>query len=69
MLQGLVQNGMEYQEISERLHVYYLCSEYQNEFISACSSPMKHHILLERRNSKYFAVTVDATLQSSYHFS
>ena len=65
ILQEYVQNVKEYQEKCERLQVHYLSPESQNDFISACSSLVKQHILLERF-SKYFAVIVDAT-PDSFH--
>ena len=66
ILQEHVQKVKEYQGKGERLQVHYLSPESQNEFISACSNLVKQHILLERRASKYFAVIVDATPDSSH---
>ena len=66
ILQEHAQNAKEYQEKGERLQVNYLSPESQNEFLSACSSLVKQHILLESRISKYFAVIVDATPDSTH---
>ena len=66
ILQEHVQKVKEYQGKGERLQVHYLSPESQNEFISACSNLVKQHILMERRASKYFAVIVDATPDSSH---
>ena len=66
ILQEHVQRVREYQKNGECLQVHYLSPESQNEFISECSNLVKQHILLERRSSKYFAVIVDATPDSSH---
>ena len=49
MLQVNAQNVKKYQEKGESLQDHYLSREYQNEFISACHSLVKQHILRERR--------------------
>ena len=66
LLQEHVNKVKEYQGKGERLQVHYLSPESQNEFISECSTLVKQHILLERKASKYFAVIVDATPDSSH---
>ena len=50
ILQERVQNATAYQEKGERLQAHYLSPESQNEFISACSSRVTQHILLESIN-------------------
>ena len=66
ILQEHVQNVKEYQEQGERLQLHYLSPESRNDIISAHSSHVIQHILLERRIKKYFAVIVDATPDSAH---
>jgi len=59
----------ESQKKGERPQVHYLSSDSQNEFISEYSELVKEQILQERLSSKYFAIMVDATPDSSHkHF-
>ena len=66
ILQEHVQRVREYQKNGECLQVHYLSPESQNEFISESSNLVKQHFLLERGSSKYLAVIVDATWDSSH---
>ena len=69
VLREYVTQVAESQKKGERLQVHYLSSDSQNEFISECSELVKEQILQERLSSKYFAIMVDATPDSSHkHF-
>ena len=66
MLQEHVLNIKECQRKGESLQAHYLSPLSRNESISVCSNLVKQHILLERRITKYSAVIVNATPDSSH---
>ncbi|XP_047132442.1 uncharacterized protein LOC124811172 [Hydra vulgaris] len=56
----------EFQRKGKRLQVHYLSGDNQNEFIAVFSNFLRQHVLQERRSTKYFAIMVDATPDSSH---
>lgn len=54
------------QQQGKRLQAHYLSPDSQNQFIEACSARVLQAILSEREQSKYFALLVDATPDTSH---
>jgi hypothetical protein len=61
-----VKRVRESQKNHKRLHVHYLSSHIQNEYIDICGSFVQKRILEEVRNSKYVTIVVDATPDLSH---
>ena len=60
------QHVRELQKSKGRLQVSYLSVETQNEFIILCGQLVKDKILQELKESKYFAIIVDSTPDTSH---
>ena len=56
----------ESQKEGKRLQAHYLSKDSQNEFIHICADKVRHCILEERDNAKYFSIMVDMTPDVSH---
>lgn len=66
VLRNHLQTVKDSQQSHHRLQAHYLSSDIQNEFIELCAQHVRKEILNERENSKYYALIVDATPDSSH---
>lgn len=66
VLRNHLQTVKDSQQSHHRLQAHYLSSDIQNEFIELCAQHVRKEILNEPENSKYYALIVDATPDSSH---